>query len=213
MKILQIDLNKDYSEALKEAVFVLEKGGVIIYPTDTLYGIGGNALDKRVISKIFEIKERPAVKPLSVIVRNIIWAKELAHINRTQLGMLEKTWPGKVTAVLLKKEIVPDLLTGGYRTVGIRILSHSLIDRLLKIFGYPLVSTSANLSGQEPTQDINEIVEIFSRKLARQPDLVLDVGILPKSAPSAILDLTADKPKILRVGPSKPEELLRLLNI
>lgn len=213
MKVLQIDLNKDYSDALKEAVFILEQGGVIIYPTDTLYGIGGNALDKKAIGKIFEVKDRPAVKPLSVIVRNIMWAKELAYINKRQSKVLEKVWPGRVTAILSKKEIVSDILTGGHKTVGLRVPDHPLTNQLLKLFGYPLVSTSANLSGQEQTQDISEIIEIFSRRLVCQPDLVLDVGILPKSEPSTILDLTTDKPKILRIGPSKPEEFLRLLNI
>lgn len=213
MKILQIDLNGDCTDALKEAVFVLERGGVIIYPTDTLYGIGGNALDKKAISRILEIKERPISKPLSIIVRNIRWAKGLAYISKRQEEILERIWPGKVTAVLSKREIVPDVLTGGYKTVGIRIPDSSLTDQLLKLFGYPLVSTSANLSGREPTQDINKIIDIFSKKLTRQPDLVLDAGVLPKSEPSTVLDLTTNKPKILRVGPSKPKEFLRLLNI
>jgi len=213
MKIVQVDLNKDYSDALKEALIVLEAGGVIIYPTDTLYGIGGNALDEKVVNRILAIKERPVSKPMSVIVRNIIWAKELAYINKRQEHVLNKIWPGKVTAVLSKREIIPDMLTSGHKTIGIRVPDHSLTDKLLKLFGYPLISTSANISGQESTQDINEIIDIFSKSLTRQPDLILDVGILPKSEPSTVLDLTTDKPKILRIGPSKPEEFLKLLRI
>lgn len=213
MKVLQVDLNKDLSKAIKEAVAVLSSGGVIICPTDTLYGIGCNALDEKAVRKIFDIKNRPLAKPLPVIVRDIKWARELAYVKKRDEKMLEKVWPGKTTVVLPKKEIVPDIVTSNQKTVGIRIPDHQLIDQLLKAFGYPLALTSANISGEEPTQNVNEIIEIFSKRLTRQLDLVLDAGILPKSEPSAVLDLTADKPKILRVGPSKPEEFLKLLNI
>ena len=213
MKVLQVDLNKDYSEAIKEAVAVLSSGGIIICPTDTLYGIGCNALDEKAIRKIFDIKKRPFKKPLPMIVRDIKWAKELAHITKKNEDRLGKIWPGRVTAVLPKKEIIPDLLTSGQKTVGMRIPNYPLTDQLLKIYGYPIALTSANISGEESTPNINEIIRIFSARLSKQPDLILDVGILPKSDPSAILDLTGDKPKISRIGPSKPEEFLKLLNI
>lgn len=213
MKVIQIDINKDNTYALKEAVAVLSSGGVIVYPTDTLYGIGANALDDKAVRKIFEIKERPFTKPLLMAVRNIRWAKELSYINKKNEKVLRGVWPGRVTAVLPKKDIVPDILTFGQKTVGMRVPNYLLVDELLKLFGYPIVSTSANISGQEPTNDINEIIDLFSRRLSRQPDLILDAGILPKSEPSAILDLTTDKPKILRIGPSRPEEFLKLLNI
>ena len=213
MKIIQIDLNKDYSEALKEAASVLEAGGVIICPTDTIYGIGCNALDEKAVKKIFEIKNRPWAKPLPVVVRDTRWVKELAFVDKKHEATFEKIWPGRVTAILNKKEIIPDIVTSNQKTVGIRIPNHPLIDQLLKLFGYPMALTSANVSGEEPTQDINEIIEIFSQRLSRQPDLILDVGILPKSEPSAILDLTGEKPKISRIGPSKPDELLKILNI
>ncbi|MDP3697479.1 MAG: L-threonylcarbamoyladenylate synthase [Candidatus Taylorbacteria bacterium] len=213
MRVIQVDPSKDYSEAIKEAVRVLASGGIIICPTDTLYGIGCNALDGKAVRKIFEIKDRPLSKPLPIIVRDIKWAKELADVSKKNEKILQKIWPGRVTVVLPKKEIIPDILTSGKKTVGIRMPDYPLIDQLLKIFGYPIVSTSANISGEEPTQDINQIIEIFSRRLTRQPDLALDAGILPKSEPSAILDLTGDKPKISRIDPSKPEEFLKLLNI
>lgn len=213
MKIIQVDLNKDYSEAIKEAVAVLGFGGIIICPTDTLYGIGCNALDEKAVKKVFEIKNRPLTKPLPVVARNIKWAKGLAYLKKHDEEILKKVWLGRVTVILPKKEIVPDILTSGQKTVGIRIPNHPLTDQLLKMFGYPMALTSANISGEEPTQDINQIIKIFSKRLTRQPDLILDVGILPKSEPSAILDLTGNKPKISRIGPSKPEEFLKLLNI
>ncbi len=213
MKIIQVDLNKDYSTAIEEAVRVLEAGGVIVYPTDTIYGVGGNALDEKAVRKVFDIKERQLSKPLPMIIRSIKWAKELAYVKKGDEDILHKVWPGKVTVVLNKKDIVPDILTSGHKTVGLRIADYPLVDQLLKLFGHPIVSTSANISGEEGTGNIHKIIDSFSGKLSRQPDLVLDVGILPKSEPSAILDLTGDKPKISRVGPSKPEEFLKLLRL
>ena len=213
MKIIQVDLNEDYSEVVREAVLVLERGGVIIYPTDTLYGIGADALNGEAVRKVFSMKERSLSKPLPMFVRNIMWAKELAYVKKRDEKTLEKVWPGRVTVVLPKRDIIPDILTSGHKTVGIRVPDYPMIDQLLKLFGYPITSTSANISGEEPTNDINKIIETFSKKLSRQPDLIIDVGILPKSEPSAIVDLTGDKPKVSRIGPSKPEEFLKLLNI
>src|SRR3989344_3363285 len=111
MKVIPIDLNKDYSEAINEAVSVLSSGGVIVYPTDTLYGLGANALDEKVVKKIFEIKKRSLSKPLPILVKNVIWAKNLAHTTKSNREMFERIWPGKVTAVLPKKNIVPGILT------------------------------------------------------------------------------------------------------
>lgn len=210
MRILQVDLNQDYSEALSDAVTILKYGGVIVYPTDTVYGIGCNALNEIAVRKIYEIKQRSS-KPLPVLVKNIIWAKELVHIKKTHEGILEKLWPGKFTVILPKKELIPAIVTTGLGGLGVRIADHVFVDKLLGKFGYPLVATSANISGQQATGNINEIIEAFSAQ-EKKPDLIIDVGILPKSSSSVVVDLTADKPKILRVGASRPDELLKILD-
>lgn len=212
MKIIQVDLNKDYSDVIREAVNILNYGGTIVYPTDTLYGLGANALNEIAVRKIFRIKDRSFSKPLPMIVRNYTWVKELAEIKPQNEEIIKKVWPGKVTVVLPKKDIVPDALTADFNSVGIRIPDYVFTDKLLAEFGYPLTSTSANISGQEPTNDINKIIEIFSKSTAK-PDLIIDAGILPKSEPSMIIDLTGDKPKVLRISPTKPEKLLELLEL
>ncbi len=212
MKIIQVDLNKDSSDVIREAVNVLNYGGTVVYPTDTLYGLGANALNEIAIRKVFRIKKRSFSKPLPMIVRDCSWVKELANIKHRHAGIIKKVWPGKVTVVLGKKDIVPGALTAEFNSVGIRIPDYIFTDRLLAKFGYPLTSTSANISGQVPTNDINKIIEIFS-KSAEKPDLIIDAGILPKSEPSMIIDLTGDKPKILRISPTKPEKLLKLLEL
>ncbi len=96
--------------------------------------------------------------------------------------------------------------------MGIRISDFVFVDKLLGKFGYPLTATSANVSGHEPTNNIDKIVEIFSRRAVR-PDLVIDAGVLPQSEPSVIVDLTTSKPKVLRVSPTSPEKLIKLLEI
>lgn len=212
MRIISLDLNKDYSEVAREAIEVLSRGGVIVYPTDTLYGLGGNALDSWAVERVFKIKKRPLSKPLPMIVRDTDWLKELVFIDPWHKKIFKKIWPGRVTAILNKRGIVPDVLTAKGRTVGVRIPNYPFLDFLLKKYGYPLVSTSANISGQEPTNDIQDIIQLFAKEQVR-PGLVIDAGILPPSEPSTVVDLTSRQPKILRVGPSKPAEFLKLLEL
>lgn len=212
MKIVQVDLNKDFSDVIKEAVAVLKKSGTIVFPTDAFYSLGANAMDEWAVERVFKIKDRAFSKPLPVFAKNMIWVKEMARVNKHSEAILEKVWPGKVTAILPKRSNILDVLTSGQPSIGIRISEHILVDKILSRFGYPLTATSAIITGQEPTNDIYRIIEIFSNRI-KKPDLIIDVGILPKSDPSVIIDLTTDKPKVLRVGPSKPEQLMKLLEI
>ena len=117
-----------------------------------------------------------------------------------------------MTAVLPKKDIIPHQVTANTNTIGIRIPDYMFLDELLAKFGYPLISTSANISGQEGTTDINKVIASFEGAELK-PDLIIDAGILPKASPSTVLDLTTDKPKILRVGPSNPAQFLKLLEL
>ena len=211
MKIVQIDLNKDYSEAMFEAISILRQGGTIVYPTDTVYGLGCNATDEFAVRHIYDIKQR-ATKPLPILARNMDWVEELVYLNDSQRKLAAKFWPGKFTLILPKRDIIPAIVTTGLPSVGIRIADYVFTNKLLGAFGYPIVATSANLSGGEATGDINKIIKEFAR-LPRRPDLIIDAGVLPVSNPSVLIDCTTEKPKVLRVGPSKPEELLKLLDL
>ena len=212
MKITKIDLSGDFNEAIQEAVAVLKLGGVIVYPTDTLYALGANAMEPQSIERIFKIKDRAREKPLPLAIKNIKWAKELSFIYKKEEKILNSVWPGAVTIVLPKRNIVPLEVTAGQPGVALRMPNHPFVEKLLGCFGYPLTSTSANISGEEAPRKISEIIEMFEGNYYR-PDLIIDAGDLPKSEPSTILDLTSDKPKILRVGPVKPETLRKLLEI
>lgn len=210
MKIISIDLKKDYTEAIVIALQILKQGGTIVYPTDTIYGLGANACDEHAVDLIYKIKNRSYKKPLPIIARNLKWVGELAFVPPKLEKTLNRLWPGPTTIILPKKSAVPPIVTSGLQTVGIRIPDFEFTDKLLGKFGYPLTATSANLAGDEGTGDITKIINDFRGQLWK-PDLILDAGILPKNLPSSILDLSTIKPKILRVGPSKPAELMKIL--
>jgi L-threonylcarbamoyladenylate synthase len=212
MKVLAVDLKKDFSEVIAEAIAVLQKGGVIVYPTDTVYSLGANACDWQAVNHVFKIKNRPHSKPMPIIARNIKWVRELAFVPPKLEIILEKIWPGATTVVLPKKNIIPKIITANGSTVGIRIPNFSLTDRLLAKFGYPITSTSANISGDQATGDVNKVLESFKEQVWK-PDLILDAGVLPLAQSSTVLDFSTIKPRILRVGPSKPDQLLKLLDI
>lgn len=211
MRIIKIDLTHDYSAAIQEAIDILKMGGTIVYPTDTVYGLGCNALDEIAVRHIFDIKNRSS-KPLPILARDMKWVEELVCLNDQQRKLANKFWPGKFTLVLPKKEIVPAIVTTGLPAVGIRIADYAFTDKLLGAFGYPLVATSANISGEPATGDIESIIASLGAQ-PRRPDLVIDAGVLPPSNSSVVIDCSTDKPKVLRVGPSKPEDLLKLLEL
>ncbi len=212
MKIISLDLNKDYTPVLLEALHVLKHGGSIVYPTDTVYGLGANACEYSSVDLIFRIKKRPMTKPLPIIAKNMKWVRELAFVPPKLEKKLETIWPGATTIVLPKKKILPAILTSDGPNVGIRIPDFAFTDKLLGKFGYPLTSTMANLLGEDAAGDINSIIESFRGQIWK-PDLILDAGKLPQSKPSTLLDLSKIRPKILRVGPSKPEQIMKILDI
>src|SRR3989344_1046289 len=137
MRILKINLLTDYTEAIKEAVAVLRKGGVVIYPTDTIYGIGCNATDFKAVETVYRIKDRQLEKPLSVIARNMAWIRELAFVPPKLEPILETLWPGAITIILPKKPIISSIVTAGRDTVGLRIPDYELTDKPLAKFGHP----------------------------------------------------------------------------
>lgn len=210
MQTLLLDPDSDHAPALERAVAILQSGGTLIFPTDTLYGLGCNALDPAAVGRVFDIKRRNYGHPLPMLVRDISWARELADITDQQERLITQFWPGKVTFILPRKPIVPGILCGGSSAVGIRAPDHPIVQELLRHLGYPLVGTSANLSGEEPLMDGHHIAEQFSTAVLR-PDMMVNIGILPASPPSTIVDLTGSVPRITRQGAVRADAILRLL--
>lgn len=195
---------------LERAVAVVRRGGTIVFPTDTLYGLGCNALDATAVGRVFDIKHRSYVRALPMLVRDLSWARELAYMTPEQERLIEQFWPGKVTFVLPRRPIVPAVMCGGGQTVGIRAPAHPFLQALLRHLGYPLAGTSANRTGTEPTHDA-QIIGSDMAKTAPQPDMILDAGLLPDSLPSTVVDLTGRMPRILRQGAVRADKILALL--
>lgn len=186
---------------IQEAIDVMARGGAIVYPTDTVFGLGVNALDQDSLKFLYRIKNRPLDRPVPIIVADIKMAKKLAYISNRTEKILEAVWPGAVTVILQKK---------GGGTIGLRIPNHPVPIQLAQKF--PITGTSANLSGKEICKNIFEIQRQFQNNYP-QPDLILDLNGEIKNQPSTVLDLTTAKPKILRIGPVSKTQLLELLKI
>jgi len=176
---------------IRKARKALQQGGVIIYPTDTLYGLGADIFNKEAVKKVFRIKGREFEAPLSVMVSNLKEIKDLAWVNKEQERLMSALLPGPFTFILKKKAKVSKILTGGKKTIGIRIPDSEVCQQLSKNF--PITTTSANVSGFEPSLSIKKITKEFNK----QVNLALE-GEGLSGQPSIIVDLTEKPFKIFR---------------
>jgi len=184
--------------SLEKALKIIKKGGVIIYPTDTVYGLLADATNKKAVERIFKIKKREKSKPLGIFVKDIKTAKKYAFIDKKQEKVLKEKWPGPYTFILKKKPNCGlSLLVGNKETVSIRIPDYKLVVRILNRFKKPIVQTSANISGQPPTTRIGEVLRQF-RHRGNQPDLIIDNSNLKKSKPSKVIDLKDRRIRVVR---------------
>ena len=192
MKVLKTSPDETNEDIIFEAINVLADGGVILYPTDTVYGLGANIFDNKAVRRIFDIKKRSFLKPLSIIVRDINAINLVAKISLAQKSTIRNYLPGPYTFILNKRNTVPRYITGGAGTVGIRVPDCELACRLASIF--PITTTSANLSDDEVLSNPREILD----QLGCEVDLVIDAGDLNSRNPSSIIDLSGFNPKIIR---------------
>lgn len=187
---------------------VLRSSGIVVLPTDTVYGIVGRADSEQVIKKIFLLKKRPLEKALPVFVKSIAEARKFAYISDAKARFLEKVWPGPITVVFDHKGKLPDLLVGGEDTIGLRIPNNEFILELLSRCGFPLVQTSANISDKLAAKNIGEIRNYFEGS-GIQPGLVVDGGeVFGKQ--SSVVDFTGARPRLLRSSAVSLEELAKI---
>lgn len=210
MEILKFDLNNPDQEVVGRAGNIIKSGGVVVFPTDTVYGLAVNALDENAVKKLFAIKMRDAKKPVSIIVESVKLARVYTAISKKAETILEKLFPGPVTVILRKKEKLPDILTAGGDTVGVRIPSNTFTALLAAELEFPYTATSANISGEPPSGKIDDVKKIFSES-ELEPDLLIDAGDLAPSEPSTVIDLAGERPQILRTGPLSKERLFEII--
>ncbi|MEM2955037.1 MAG: L-threonylcarbamoyladenylate synthase [Candidatus Nanoarchaeia archaeon] len=196
---------------IKKAAELIKKGELIAFPTETVYGLGANALDPKAVKKIFKAKGRPCDNPLIVHIANKKQVFELAEVNEKQKVLVKKLtkkfWPGPLTIVLKKKRIIPKEVTGGLDTVAVRMPKNKIALKLIKYAGVPIAAPSANISGKPSGTSFQHVLDDFNGKIAgviKSKDCKIGVE-------STVLDLTAKIPLILRPGGTSLEKLRKIL--
>ncbi len=193
--LLEINPSNPQNRLVARVVATLENGGVIAYPTDTTYGIGCSIFSKKGIEKIYSIKQREKKKPFSFICSDLSDIARYAKVSNYQYKVLKRLLPGPYTFVLPASSIVPNLLVTKQKTVGIRIPDNNICLAIVKSLGHPIITTSANRSGEEPIGDPVDV----ERFMGSQLDLVVDGGFLSTGV-SSVVSLIDDLPEVLRKG-------------
>jgi L-threonylcarbamoyladenylate synthase len=204
MDVLRVSPETPERESIAQAAAVLHAGGLVAFPTETVYGLGANALDAAAVSRIFEAKGRPASNPLILHVAEAAQAQlVVAAWPESGARLAERFWPGPLTLVLPRGGAIPHIVTAGGPTVAVRVPAHSVAQALLKTAGLPIAAPSANRSsGVSPTR-----AEHVVRDLGGRVDMILDAGPTPGGLESTVLDLTTLPPRLLRPGLVAPGEI------
>src|SRR3990167_7698239 len=203
---MRIVINRDFPQhrLIKKVVQILKDGGVIAYPTDTIYGIGCDIFNKKGIEKIYQIKKREKNKPMSFICADLSDISQYAIVSNYAYRIMKRSLPGPYTFILEASSITPKKIMSKKKTVGIRIPDHKICLAVVKELGHPLITTSANISTEEELNNPDDIED----KLGSSLDLIIDEGPLI-SEPSTIVDLTGDSPIILREGKGEIKKITR----
>ncbi len=197
-KIRIVKITSDIDEnIIKETVLLLKKGGIILFPTTFLYGIGADALNEEALKKIFKIKNRSFFNPISILVKSELEVMKFVKDVSVEAKMLMKTfWPGNLTIIFKAAENIPKILTAGTNKIAIRVPKHPISKAIANAFSNPITATSANISGQPALFDIKDIEPDFAENF----DLILDAGKLKGGEGSTIADISDGGIKIIREG-------------
>lgn len=186
-------------QAAKAAASVLAHGGIVLYPTDTVYGLGVDARNPEALQRLFALKGRPEHKPVSVQVDSLETAATVATLSPIATTLAQAFLPGALTMVATLHPQSPLRFTTPHPTVGIRIIDHPFCRLLTEATGFPITATSANRSGEPTLSTVEEILKQFG-EASRQIDLIIDSGTAPSQTPSTVIDTTGDTPLLLRPG-------------
>lgn len=194
-------------DAIEGAVRVLRAGGLVAFPTDTVYGVGALAFDEDVVQSIYAVKERPDDKAIPILLGDAIDLPKVA-LGLTEIArrLAEHFWPGPLTIVVRKQPALPEAVSAT-DTVGVRVPDHAVARQLLRSAG-PMAVTSANLSGRTSPRTADEVVQ----QLGGRINLIIDGGTTPGGVPSTVVDCTGSQPLILREGPITLENIRQISN-
>ena len=201
----RIVFDSKYPSLKKISIIVemLKRGKVIIYPTDTVYGLGVNAFDSEAVYKIFRIKKRPLHQALPIAVSGLKMAQSLVNITEKAKILMETFWPGALTIILEKTSPIPEIVTGGKIGIGIRAPNHPVALTVVEMLNVPIIATSANIHGEISPVNVEEV----SDQLGKSVDLIIDGGTV-SGTPSTIINMLEEPPMIIRKG-NVTEEMIR----
>ena len=202
-------MNKNIDLKIKEAAEIIKNGGIVVFPTETVYGIAANGLNSEAVKKIYIAKEREERKPLILLISDEeMLNKIVQNISPIEKKLMETFWPGPLTIILKKKSCVPDIVTGGKETVGVRMTSGEIAQKLIKACGVPLTAPSANISGKPTGIKVEEIFEELKHKV----DYIIDGGSAKDDITSTIVEVIDGIPHILREGKITIKEIEEATN-
>jgi len=196
-QVVRVDAAAPDLGVMRQAAQVLRAGGLVAFPTETFYGLGAAGLDAAAARRVFVAKGRPASMPLLLLVDSRAMAASVAAtIPAHAAALMERHWPGALSLVLPAGPAVPAEVTAGTRTVGVRVSAHPVARALVRALGEPVTAPSANPTGEPPPVSAAEVLAHLDGVI----ELVLDAGPTPGGAPSTVLDVTVDPPRIVRQG-------------
>ena len=188
---------------VKEGVEILKEGGIVAFPTDTVYGLGADAFNPEAVGRIYEVKERPRHLSLPLLLDDILQISWVAQpLSGIALFLAKRFWPGGLTLVLAKAASLPSYLSSG-STIAVRVPGHPVCLALIQGLGGPLIGTSANISGMPAALTADEVRE----QLGEKADLIIDGGKCPSGKESTVVDVTGEVPVILRQGIITQDEI------
>jgi L-threonylcarbamoyladenylate synthase len=207
MRVERVGMGAPRRASLRRAAEMLRSGRLVAFPTETVYGLGAHALDETAVRRIYEAKGRPSINPLIVHVANVEAARALSKgWSESAEALAAAFWPGPITLVVRKRAIVPELVTAGRDTVGLRVPSHPVALELLEEASLPIAAPSANLSNQVSPTTAQHVV----RGLGARVDFVLDGGATSVGIESTVVDVTGTVPRVLRPGMISRDDIAKV---
>jgi L-threonylcarbamoyladenylate synthase len=198
------NLTAAIQKQVEQAITILKRGGIVACPTDTVYGVGAAINIEPAVERVYRIKGRPLGRALPILLADKSQMAEVARVVPPLAWRLaDRFFPGALTIVLFKSESVPDIVTGGRKTVAVRVADHPIPIAIVRGLGVPIVGTSANLSGRPSALTAEEV----RAQIGDRVDMIIDGGRCPGGIESTIIDVSGEKPRILRQGPISMEEL------
>lgn len=208
MRVYRIRKRQDSTEAVKAALVVLRQGGIIAFPTETVYGLGCDAASVAAARRVYRIKQRERNKTLQLIAGSLAQVKAVSKLNQWERMIVSRYWPGPLTLIIPvrpKAHISPSAIQDG--RIGIRVTSDPFLQKLLRAYGKPIAATSANRSGEPPARSGREVLKIFQARTG--PDLLIDMGCLPKKLPSTVASIdSSGRVFVFRQGPVRLPKLV-----